>query len=53
LAVHDHEGGHCLGVVQHMLGHTDIQTTEAYYGHYDLTDLERAMEKYAKGKRDA
>jgi hypothetical protein len=32
-----------LGVVQHMLGHQDIHTTEAYYGHYDLSDLERAM----------
>jgi site-specific recombinase XerD len=42
-----------LGVVQHMLGHADIHTTEAFYGHYDLTDLERAMEKFARGRRDA
>ena len=42
-----------LGIVQHMLGHADIHTTEAFYGHYDLTDLERAMEKFARGRRDA
>ena len=32
-----------------MLGHSDIHTTEAYYGHYDLSDLERAMEQFSKG----
>ena len=31
-----------------MLGHADIHTTETYYGHYDLSDLERAMERFAK-----
>ena len=36
-----------LGVVQHMLGHEDIHTTETYYGHYDLSDLELAMEQFA------
>jgi integrase len=36
-----------LGGVQHMLGHEDIHTTEACYGHYDLSDLERAMESFA------
>ena len=35
-------------VVQRMLGHSDIHTTEAYYGHYDLSDLERAMEQFAR-----
>ena len=37
-----------LGVVQRMLGHDDIHTTEAYYGHYDLGDLEAAMEEFAR-----
>ena len=41
-----------LGVVQHMLGHQDIHTTEAYYGHYDLSDLERAMEQFASRRSD-
>ena len=26
-----------LGVVQRMLGHSSVNTTEEYYGHYDLT----------------
>jgi integrase/recombinase XerD len=37
-----------LGVVQRMLGHADIHTTEAFYGHYDLSDLEAAMEAFAR-----
>ena len=41
-----------LGVVQHMVGHEDIHTTEAYYGHYDLSDLERAMEQFASRRSD-
>lgn len=33
-----------------MLGHSDIHTTEAYYGYYDLSDLEQAMEQFARRK---
>ena len=33
-----------------MLGHADIRTTEESYGHYDLSDLERAMEEFAKSR---
>jgi hypothetical protein len=29
--------------------HADIRTTEESYGHYDLSDLEWAMEQFAKG----
>lgn len=39
-----------LGVVQRMLGHADSSTTERTYGHYDLSDLEAAMERFAKGR---
>ena len=39
-----------IGIVQHMLGHADIRTTEGSYGHYDLSDLEKAMEQFAKGR---
>jgi integrase len=35
-----------------MLGHEDIHTTETYYGHYDLSDLERAMEQFASRRSD-
>jgi len=44
-------GGSYLGIVQHMLGHSDPNTTEWYYGHYDLTDLEQAMDQFAKTPR--
>lgn len=37
--------------MQHTLGHEDVSTTEAFYGHYDLTDLEAAMEKFARRSR--
>jgi len=40
-----------IGVVQHTLGHEDVSTTEAFYGHYDLTDLEKAMERFARRGR--
>jgi site-specific recombinase XerD len=39
-----------IGIVQHMLGHSDIRTTEESYGHYDLSDLEQAMEQFAKAR---
>ena len=39
-----------LGDTQHALGHSDPSTTEAIYGHYDLSDLERAMEAFARAK---
>jgi site-specific recombinase XerD len=39
-----------LGVVQRMLGHSDVSTTERFYGHYDLSDLEAAMEQHMKGR---
>jgi integrase len=35
-----------------MLGHSDPNTTERYYGHYDLGDLERAMEQFARRGQD-
>lgn len=40
-----------LGIVQHALGHTDVSTTASTYGHYELADLERAMEKLARSRR--
>ena len=40
-----------IGVVQHLLGHSDPSTTAGIYGHYDQSDLERAMEAFAKTKR--
>jgi integrase/recombinase XerD len=42
-----------LGVVQRMLGHADVHTTEAFYGHYDLSDLEKAMEAFAISRRES
>ena len=35
-----------------MLGHDDIHTTEAYCGHYDLSDLERAMERFTSRRNN-
>ena len=37
-----------VGVVQRMLGHEDTHMTEAYYGRYDLSDLEAAFEAFAR-----
>jgi integrase/recombinase XerC len=39
-----------LADTQHALGHSDPSTTEAIYGHYDVADLERAMEAFARSK---
>ena len=33
-----------LGAASQALGHSDLSTTASIYGHYDLSDLERAME---------
>jgi integrase len=40
-----------LGAASQALGHSDLSTTAAIYGHYDLTDLERAMEALARARR--
>jgi len=42
-----------MGVVQHLLGHSDPSTTIALYGNYGPEDLERAMEAFAKALREA
>lgn len=42
-----------MGVVQHLLGHSDPSTTIALYGNYSQDDLERAMEAFAKALREA
>jgi len=40
-----------IGAASQALGHSDISTTAAIYGHYDLSDLERAMEALARSRR--
>jgi integrase/recombinase XerD len=40
-----------LGATSQALGHSDLSTTAAIYGHYDITDLERAMEALAQARR--
>ena len=37
-----------LGAASQALGHSDLSTTASIYGHYDLSDLERAMAALAK-----
>jgi integrase len=41
-----------LGAASQALGHSDLSTTASIYGHYDLSDLERAMEALARSRRD-
>ncbi len=40
------------GAASQALGHSDLSTTAAIYGHYDLSDLERAMEALARSRRE-
>jgi integrase len=40
-----------LGAASQALGHSDLSTTASIHGHYDLSDLERAMEALAKARR--
>jgi integrase len=40
-----------LGAATQALGHSHLSTTAALYGHYDLSDLERAMEALARARR--
>ena len=42
-----------MGAASQALGHSDLSTTAAIYGHYDLSDLERAMEALARARREA
>jgi integrase len=37
-----------LDSASHMLGHSDISTTLAIYGHYEDEDLESAMDSYGR-----
>ena len=39
-----------LGAASQALGHSDLSTTASIYGHYDLSDLERAMEALAQAR---
>lgn len=41
-----------LGAASQALGHSDLSTTASIYGHYDLSDLERAMEALARARRE-
>jgi integrase len=40
-----------LGAASQALGHSDLSTTAAIYGHYDLSDLERSREVLARSRR--
>lgn len=41
-----------LGAASQALGHSDLSTTASIYGHYDLSDLETAMEALARSRRE-
>jgi site-specific recombinase XerD len=41
-----------LGAASQALGHSDLSTTASIYGHYDLSDLENAMEALARSRRE-
>lgn len=41
-----------LGAASQALGHSDLSTTASIYGHYDLSDLENAMEARARSRRE-
>ncbi len=40
-----------LGAASQALGHSDLSTTASIYGHYDMSDLERAMDALARARR--
>lgn len=41
-----------IDAASHALGHADLTTTLGTYGHFDGTDLEKAMETYAEWIKD-
>jgi hypothetical protein len=40
-----------LGAASQAPGHSDLSATAAIYGHYGLSDLERALDALAKDRR--
>jgi integrase len=40
-----------VGAASQALGHSHLSATAAIYGHYDLTDLERALDALARARR--
>jgi integrase len=42
-----------IDAASHALGHADLNTTLAIYGHRDLSDLEGAMEALARTRGGA
>lgn len=41
-----------LGAASQALGHSDLSRTAYICGHYDLSDLERAFETFARAKQE-